>query len=286
MQLRFTKMHGLGNDFVVIDLLSQNATLSAANIRYIADRHFGIGCDQVLLIEPPKTAATDFHYRIFNCDGNEVEQCGNGARCVGKFVADKKLTGKRQLAVSTNTGLLNIELLDSDTVRVGMGVPEFDPANVPFLLGDSPVIEGGAGHPLYRLDHQQGSSEVGIVSMGNPHAVLLVDDVADAPVNTLGPILENHSQFPNRANIGFMQILSRKAIKLRVFERGVGETSACGSGACAAVASGIARGLLDPEVDVELTGGHLTIQWQGNDKDSTLVMTGNACKVFDGKIKL
>ena len=276
MQLRFTKMHGLGNDFVVIDLLSQNAKLSAEHIRQIADRHRGVGCDQVLLVEPPATAETDFHYRIYNCDGNEVEQCGNGARCFGKFIADKKLSGKSQLTVSTNTGIIHIDRVDRDIYRVDMGQPDFNPQSIPFDVNTQANS--------YTIEHAMGSSEIGAVSVGNPHAVIVVDNVDTAPVAELGVILEPHKQFPKRENRGFMQILSRNAIKLRVFERGVGETQACGSGACAAVASGIQRGLLDNEVDVALLGGNLMIQWQGD--GSSLVMFGDATKVFDGKIKL
>ena len=276
MQLRFTKMHGLGNDFVVIDLLSQNVKLTAKHIRQLADRHLGIGCDQVLLVEAPTTTDADFHYRIFNCDGNEVEQCGNGARCFGKFVTDKKLSGKRHLKVSTNSGKINIDMVDGNTVRVAMGTPNFDPASLPFTT-DSKAN-------TYTIDHELGSSDISAVSMGNPHAVMVVDDIDTADINRLGKILESHSQFPRNVNVGFMQILSRNAIKLRVYERGVGETQACGSGACAAVAAGINNGLLDAEVDVTLLGGQLTIQWSGGNAD--LSMTGSATKVFDGKITL
>jgi diaminopimelate epimerase len=282
MQLRFTKMHGLGNDFVVIDLLSQNAQLSAAHIRHIADRHLGIGCDQVLLVEPPATTETDFHYRIYNCDGTEVEQCGNGARCFGKFVTDKKLTGKRHLKVSTNTGLINIDVVDKNTFRVDIGVPSFDPASLPFT--PDTALSASPQPNIYSIDHAQGSSEITPVSMGNPHAVMVVDNIDTADVAGLGEVLECHSQFPNNVNVGFMQILSRNSIKLRVFERGVGETQACGSGACAAVAAGINNGILDAEVDVELLGGQLNIQWSGG--NAALIMTGSATKVFDGKITL
>jgi len=282
MQLRFTKMHGLGNDFVVIDLLSQNAQLSADHIRRIADRHLGIGCDQVLLVEPPTTTDTDFHYRIYNCDGTEVEQCGNGARCFGKFVTDKKLTGKRHLKVSTNTGLINIDVVDNNTFRVDMGVPNFDPASLPFI--PSTALADDESASTYTIDHTQGSSDISAVSMGNPHAVMVVDNIDTADVAGLGKLLECHSQFPNNVNVGFMQILSRNSIKLRVFERGVGETQACGSGACAAVAAGINNGILDAEVDVELLGGQLNIQWSGG--KTALIMTGSATKVFDGKITL
>ena len=282
MQLRFTKMHGLGNDFVVIDLLSQNAQLSAAHIRHIADRHLGIGCDQVLLVEPPATTETDFHYRIYNCDGTEVEQCGNGARCFGKFVTDKKLTGKRHLKVSTNTGLINIDVVDKNTFRVDMGVPSFDPMSLPFTPDNA--LSASPQPNTYSIDHAQGSSEITPVSMGNPHAVMVVDNIDTADIAGLGEVLECHSQFPNNVNVGFMQILSRNSIKLRVFERGVGETQACGSGACAAVAAGINNGILDAEVDVELLGGQLNIQWSGG--NAALIMTGSATKVFDGKITL
>ena len=282
MQLRFTKMHGLGNDFVVIDLLSQNAQLSADHIRHIANRHLGIGCDQVLLVEPPTTTDTDFHYRIYNCDGTEVEQCGNGARCFGKFVTDKKLTGKRQLKVSTNTGLINIDVVDNNTFRVDMGVPNFDPAALPFI--PDAALANNTQTNNYTILHTQGSSDISVASMGNPHAVLVVDNIDTADVEGIGKVLECHSQFPSNVNVGFMQILSRNRIKLRVFERGVGETQACGSGACAAVATGINNGLLDAEVDVELLGGQLNIQWSGG--NAALIMTGSATKVFDGKITL
>ncbi|MDB4453421.1 diaminopimelate epimerase [Pseudomonadales bacterium] len=280
--MRFTKMHGLGNDFVVIDLLSQNAQLSADHIRHIANRHLGIGCDQVLLVEPPTTTDTDFHYRIYNCDGTEVEQCGNGARCFGKFVTDKKLTGKRQLKVSTNTGLINIDVVDNNTFRVDMGVPNFDPASLPFT--PDLALANDTQTNAYTINHTQGSSDISIASMGNPHAVLVVDNIDTADVAGLGKVLECHSQFPNNVNVGFMQIISRNRVKLRVFERGVGETQACGSGACAAVATGINNGLLDAGVDVELIGGQLNIQWSGG--NTPLIMTGSATKVFDGKMTL
>ncbi len=276
MQLRFTKMHGLGNDFVVIDLLSQDANLSAEQIRYIANRTRGVGCDQVLLVEPPATANTDFHYRIFNCDGNEVEQCGNGARCFGKFVIDKKLTGKRKLLVSTANGLLTIDVLQNNTVRVEMGIPQFSPEKIPFAAKEQANF--------YTVEHSLGSTEISAVSMGNPHAVIIVDSIDDAPVSELGSVLEKHERFPERVNVGFMQILSPTAIKLRVFERGTGETQACGSGACAAVVTGQKNGILDATVDVELLGGHLTIHWPGG--SAPVVMTGSATKVYDGKIKI
>ncbi len=283
-------MHGLGNDFVVIDLVSQNARLSPEQIRFIANRHLGIGCDQLLLVEPPATPDTDFHYRIFNCDGGEVEQCGNGARCFGKFVFDKKLSGKKHLKVSTKKGVIGIDIVDRDHVRVDMGVPELEAEKVPFTRAEQARVSNDVhGHSqangeYYQLAHSEGNSIISIASMGNPHGVLIVDDVDTAPVETLGPILEAHEQFPERANIGFMEICSRDHIRLRVFERGVGETCACGTGACAAVATGINNGLLDNEVRVSLRGGDLTIQWPGG--KAPLIMTGDANKVFDGKIKL
>jgi len=263
-------------------LLSQNAQLSPDHIRHIANRHLGIGCDQVLLVEPPTTTDTDFHYRIYNCDGTEVEQCGNGARCFGKFVTDKKLTGKRQLKVSTNTGLINIDVVDNNTFRVDMGVPNFDPASLPFT--PDLALANDTQTNTYTINHTQGSSDISIASMGNPHAVLVVDNIDTADVAGLGKVLECHSQFPNNVNVGFMQIISRNRVKLRVFERGVGETQACGSGACAAVATGINNGLLDAGVDVELIGGQLNIQWSGG--NTPLIMTGSATKVFDGKMTL
>ena len=280
MQIRFTKMHGLGNDFVVIDLLSQNIELSALQIRQLADRHRGIGCDQLLLVEAPKSPETDFHYRIFNADGEEVEQCGNGARCFGKFVSDKRLTGKNTLRVSTLNGELNIEVIDASTVCVDMGVPNLSPEALPFVTDQAPCLNENS----FIVSHSLGESELSLVAMGNPHAVMLVDDMANAKVETLGALLESHASFPNRVNVGFMQVVNRETIKLRVFERGVGETQACGSGACAAVAAGIHRGLLDEQVSVQLLGGELMIQWAGG--NNSLLMTGSATKVFDGKINL
>lgn len=280
MQLRFTKMHGLGNDFVVIDLLSQNIELSQQQILHVTDRQRGIGCDQLLLVEAPRSVDTDFHYRIYNSDGNEVEQCGNGARCFGKFVFDKRLTGKKNLRVSTKCGEIIIQIQDAKTVSVNMGTPIFEPTALPFVSDQPP----SGHHNTFLLQHDLGVSEVNLVSMGNPHAVIIVDDIHTANVETLGPVLEGHASFPKRVNVGFMQIINRDTIKLRVYERGVGETQACGSGACAAVAVGIHRGLLSDKVSAHLLGGELTIQWSGN--DASLLMTGGATKVFDGKINL
>ena len=269
-------MHGLGNDFVVVDCLSQSVSLQAQHIRAIADRRTGIGCDQLLLVEPPRQPDIDFHYRIYNRDGSEAEQCGNGARCFARFIRDQKLSGKATLKISTNTGVITVSRRTQSEYCVDMGEPNFNPAALPF--------EAAEERDSYDLETSQGVVQISAVSMGNPHAVLLVDDTARAAVSELGPAIETHSRFPQRVNVGFMQIVDRERIKLRVFERGVGETQACGTGACAAVAVGIRRGLLDQSVAVELTGGTLSIQWPG--PNQSLTMTGPASNVFDGKISL
>ena len=274
--IHFTKMHGLGNDFVVIDALSQNIKLSAEQVRFIANRHRGIGCDQLLLVEAPKDPTHDFHYRIFNHDGSEVEQCGNGARCFGKFVKDKQLTGKRNLNVSTCAGSIAINVQNNNTISVDMGQPAFSPADIPFLA-DSDL-------DVHSLETDSGTHEISVVSMGNPHAVLIVDDVETARVHEIGAQLQSHPNFPQSVNVGFMQIIDKDHIKLRVFERGVGETQACGTGACAAAAIGMRRQLLNRSVNVELLGGKLCIDWP--DHDGHLTMSGSASKVFDGKIRL
>ena len=276
MLLRFTKMHGLGNDFVVIDSLSQDVNLSTEQIRFLADRKLGVGCDQLLLIEPPQQADIDFNYRIFNADGGEVEQCGNGVRCLGKYVNDKRLSGKKVLRISTSNRLLEINLINHNTVRVDMGEPVFEPTQIPFTAEQQQAC--------YELQHTLGKTELSAVSMGNPHAVILVDDIDTAAVSELGAVIEQHPRFPQRVNVGFMQIIDRQNIKLRVFERGAGETQACGTGACAAVVAGQVRKLLDPSVNAKLLGGSLQIEWQGN--NTPVFMTGNASKVFDGKIRL
>ena len=276
MELRFTKMHGLGNDFVVFDAISQEVVLSAGQIRFIADRHFGIGCDQVLLVEPPRLPATEFHYRIFNADGGEVEQCGNGARCFARFVRDQGLTDSDTIDVGTARGRIRLSFEADGNVRVDMGVPRFAPAEIPF---DAP-----AESDSYSIDVAGNAVEIGVVSMGNPHAVLLVDDVTSAPVDRLGPAIEHHPRFPGRVNVGFMSIGGRDRIHLRVFERGSGETLACGTGACAAVVVGRRRGLLDEHVRVRLPGGELMVSWAGN--DSPVWMSGPATRVFDGIIRL
>ncbi|GHB12321.1 diaminopimelate epimerase [Salinicola rhizosphaerae] len=276
MLLNFTKMHGLGNDFMVVDLISQRAHLRDDQIRQLADRHFGIGFDQLLLVEPPRQPDMDFRYRIFNADGGEVENCGNGARCFARFVIDQRLTHKREFKVETLGGPLTLKVDEDDRVRVDMGAPRFGPAAIPFVADRD--------QPLHRIDLDGQALELSVASMGNPHAVLQVDDVDMAPVETLGPRIQQHPSFPRQANVGFMQIDSPHAIRLRVFERGSGETLACGTGACAAVACGIRRGLLQSPVEVELRGGRLTLEWPGG--ETPMIMTGPAERVFEGRIAL
>ena len=276
MKLRFSKMHGLGNDFVVFDAINQSVNLNPEQLRFIADRRFGIGCDQILLVERPRNRRTDFYYRIFNADGSEVEQCGNGARCFARFVHDHGLTSKTEIPVGTAGGNIRLYLLEDGQIRVNMGVPVFDPESVPFVA-DRP-------QPVYDLDIGGPQVEAGVLSMGNPHVVLQVDDLDAAPVETLGPILEKHPRFPQRVNAGFMRVRNRQEISLRVFERGAGETLACGTGACAAVVSGRLQGLLDETVRVHLRGGDLVISWEG--EGQPVWMTGPATEVFEGNIEL
>ena len=276
MRIRFTKMHGLGNDFVVIDAIGQAVELSVSQVRFLADRHFGVGCDQVLVVEPSTHAGVDFRYRIFNSDGGEVEQCGNGARCFVRFVHDKGLTAKREIRVETRSGVIAPRLEDDGQVTVDMGVPRFAPEAVPFLSEGEQVSE-----PLAFGDQ---CVDVSVLSMGNPHAVQVVADVDRAPVASLGPRIEAHPRFPARVNAGFMQIVDRGRIRLRVYERGAGETLACGTGACAAVVAGIRRGLLDSPVDVYTRGGMLSIAWAG--PGEAVMMTGPAVSVFDAEIEL
>lgn len=274
--LAFTKMHGLGNDFMVLDGISQSVRLRPEQIRRMADRHFGIGFDQLLLVEPPGRPDVDFRYRIFNADGSEVEQCGNGARCFARFVRDQGLTNKRVIRVETRTGVIELRVTREGRVVVNMGVPRLLPAEIPFVA-DAPAI-------VYPVDVNGEQVELSVVNMGNPHGVLVVDDVSTAPVERLGPLLEPHPRFPAKANIGFMQVLSRDAVRLRVFERGVGETLACGTGACAAVVAGQRRGLLNARVSVRLPGGELFIEWQG--EGTPVMMEGPASRVFDGQLRL
>jgi diaminopimelate epimerase len=276
MELAFTKMHGLGNDFVVIDAIHQAVALSPAQVRHIANRHFGVGCDQLLLVEAPRSADTQFHYRIFNADGGEVEQCGNGARCFARFVRDQGLTDADVIDVGTARGPIRLFVEPDGQVRVNMGAPRLAPADIPF---DAP-----AQAPTYPLQVGGERLEISALSMGNPHAVLLVDDVGSAPVQTLGPLIEAHPRFPRRVNAGFMAVLGRDRIALRVYERGAGETLACGTGACAAVVAGRLRGLLDEQVRVQLPGGELVISWLGDDQP--VWMTGPATRVFEGQLNL
>lgn len=274
MKLYFTKMHGLGNDFVVIDAVNQIVVLDQAQIRRLADRHFGIGCDQVLLVEKSDQAEADFRYRIFNADGGEVEQCGNGARCFARFVRDHGLTDRDQVRALTASGLLHLHLQPDGQVTVNMGQPRLEPADIPFFATERTA--------RYAIAADGAELAIGAVSMGNPHVVLAVADVDQAPVAHLGPLLERHGRFPNRTNVGFMQIVAPDHIRLRVFERGTGETLACGSGACAAVVVGRVWGLLWPNVRVELPGGELTIHWAG--EGESVMMTGPATTVFEGWI--
>lgn len=276
MLVRFTKMHGLGNDFVVLDLVTQRIKLNPSIVRKLGDRNFGVGFDQLLIVEPPTTPDVDFRYRIYNSDGSEVENCGNGARCFAKFVRDKRLTGKDEIAVETANGRAVLKIREDRQVEVDMGAPRLNPADVPF--------EADTAAATYPIEVDGETYEISAVSMGNPHGVLVVDDVDTAPVEVLGPQLEPHVRFPQKANIGFMQIVSRSEIRLRVYERGAGETKACGTGACAAVVAGIQRGLLDSTVKAQLTGGELEISWTGG--DAPVIMTGPATTVFEGQIFL
>lgn len=278
MLLRFTKMHGLGNDFAVIDLISQRATIRPELIRTLADRRLGIGFDQLLTVSPPDNPDMDFRYNIYNADGSEAEQCGNGARCFLRFVRDQGLTTKSTIRLQTNTGSITCKLQKDGNITVNMGRPTLQPSKIPFIA-ESPQI-------TYSLSPGCGTEEIEIaaVNVGNPHAVLTVPDAERAPVLELGPLIESHARFPQRVNVGFMQVNARDSIRLRVFERGVGETKACGSGACAAVVAGRLQGLLDETVDVELTGGHLTVSWAGDDAD--IEMTGPACRVYEGRLQI
>ncbi|MCW8933185.1 MAG: diaminopimelate epimerase [Gammaproteobacteria bacterium] len=276
MEINFTKMHGLGNDFVVIDAINQTIKLTSEQIRFIANRRFGVGCDQLLMVEKPLTKEAEFRYRIFNADGGEVEQCGNGARCFARFVVEKGLTTSKSIPVETSSGLIVLALDDNGEVTVNMGVPLFEPASLPFTAE--------AVATSYELETSKGVLNISAVSMGNPHVVLEVENVELAPVEILGPEIECHKRFPERVNVGFMQITSMDSIKLRVFERGAGETQACGTGACAAVAAGRISGKLAESVKVSLPGGELVIRWAG--ENEPLFMTGPAAHVFEGKISL
>ena len=273
-------MHGLGNDFVVLDAIRQDFVPTPAQARFLADRHFGIGCDQILVVERATPPGVDFRYRIFNADGGEVEQCGNGARCFVRFVHEQGLTDKREIRVETQCGLITPRLEADGQVTVDMGAPRFLPAGIPFEAAGDAVT--------HALDVDGELIEISVVSMGNPHAVQVVADVDAAPVARLGPLIEGHPRFPRRVNAGFMQIVDRHAIRLRVYERGAGETLACGTGACAAVVTGIRRGLLDSPVRVTTRGGDLSIAWDGatNNAPQPVMMTGPATTVFTAEIEL
>lgn len=276
MLLKFTKMHGAGNDFVVIDLISQRCKLRPRDIRKLADRRFGVGCDQVLIVEPPGSPEVDFRYRIYNADGNEVEQCGNGARCFARFVRDKRLTRKRVITVETHAGIITLRIRDNHRVEVDMGAPIFAPEAIPF--------EAAEQASCYILNAGGTELEIGALSMGNPHAVQRVEDVDKVDIAQLGPLIEHHQRFPQGVNAGFMQLVSEQEIKLRVFERGVGETLACGTGACAAVVYGLSRGWLRDTVTVNLPGGKLSISWAG--QGHPVIMTGPTAVVFEGTIRI
>jgi diaminopimelate epimerase len=276
MRLKFTKMHGLGNDFVVLDATAHSLELTAQQLRFIADRHFGVGCDQILQVEAPRESGTDFYYRVFNADGGEVEQCGNGARCFVRYVRAKGLTAKTEIRVGTRTGMIVPRLEADGQVTVDMGVPVFDPPRLPF---------GAPKRALtYDLEIDEKHLVISAISMGNPHAVQIVDDVDAAPVASEGPRIEGHARFPQRVNAGYMQVLDRRHIRLRVYERGAGETLSCGTGACAAAVAGIMRGLLDAHVRATTRGGDLDISWAG--EGQPVMMTGPAVTVFDGELNL
>ncbi|MEJ6773191.1 MAG: diaminopimelate epimerase [Porticoccaceae bacterium] len=276
MLMKFTKMHGLGNDFVVIDALTQNVRVTASMARRLGNRTLGIGCDQILVVEPPSDPNIDFNYRIFNSDGGEVEQCGNGARCLARFVKDRRLTGKSMIRVKTMNRVMELRINADNLVSVDMGIPALVPADIPFQAAEPAN--------LYAIDIGGNSYQIAAVSMGNPHGILQVDDIQTAPVSDLGPQLECHERFPNRVNAGFMQVVDRQQLNVRVFERGAGETQACGSGACAAAVAAIQQELVDSPVTVHLNGGDLTIDWQG--EGQPLIMTGPAVTVFHGRIRI
>ncbi|NOZ10828.1 MAG: diaminopimelate epimerase [Gammaproteobacteria bacterium] len=276
MILKFSKMQALGNDFIVIDAVRQKIRLERDQIRRLADRHFGVGCDQLLLVEPANQVGIDFNYRIFNADGGEVDQCGNGARCFALFVRHQGLTDKRQIIVSTGAGVIEAKVEQDGRVSLDMGAPQFEPTRIPF------VADGRQDR--YDLDVEGNIVEVTVLSMGNPHAVQIVDAIDRAPVTTQGPLIEQHSRFPQRVNAGYMEIVSDVEIRLRVYERGVGETLACGSGACAAVVTGRIRGVLGERVQVQLRGGWLDVRWAG--EGHGVEMTGPAHHVFDGQVDM
>ncbi|TKD44525.1 diaminopimelate epimerase [Azotobacter chroococcum] len=276
MLLRFTKMHGLGNDFMVLDLVSQHAHIQPKHARQWGDRHTGIGFDQLLIVEPPSRPDVDFRYRIFNADGSEVEQCGNGARCFARFVLDKRLTVKKRIRVETRNGLIELDVRPDGQVCVDMGPPRLEPQEIPFQA------EAAALNYCVEVDGRE--VEFAALSMGNPHAVLRVEDVESAPVHALGPKLEHHPRFPQRVNVGFLQVVDRQHARLRVWERGAGETQACGTGACAAAVAAIRQGWMDSPVLIDLPGGRLSIAWAG--PGQSVMMTGPAVRVYEGQVRL
>ncbi len=276
MLLRFTKMHGLGNDFMVIDLVTQHAHIQPKHVRQWSDRHTGIGFDQLLIVEPPSQPDVDFRYRIFNADGSEVEQCGNGARCFARFVVDKRLTARKRIRVETRGGIIELNLRGDGQITVDMGAPRLEPAEVPFVAAEAAVA--------YEVEVAGQRVELAAVSMGNPHGVLRVENVDSAPVHSLGAQLEVHPRFPQKANIGFLQVLDPHHARLRVWERGCGETQACGTGACAAAVAGIRQGWLKSPVQISLPGGTLSIEWAG--PGTPVMMTGPAVRVFEGQVRL
>ena len=279
MLLRFTKMHGLGNDFMVIDLISQHVTLDPNLIKGLSDRRLGIGFDQLLTVGPPEKPDSDFRYTIYNADGSEAEQCGNGARCFLRFVREEGLTTKSTIRLETRNANISCTLEKDGTITVDMGKPALQPEKIPFIADSEQTNYDLSLGPKY-----PDTFSVSALNVGNPHVVITVPAVDSAPILQVGPLIEHHPRFPEGVNVGFMEVVSRKKIRLRVFERGVGETKACGSGACAAVVAGRLQGVLDDTVDVQLTGGHLSVTWGGN--DDTIKMTGPACKVFDGRLQI
>lgn len=276
MLLRFTKMHGLGNDFMVVDLISQHAHIQPKHAKAWGDRHTGVGFDQLLLVETPTRPDVDFRYRIFNCDGSEVEQCGNGARCFARFVVDKRLTVKKRIRVETKGGIIELNLRPDGQVVVDMGAPRLEPAQIPF--------QAEREAPSYEVELDGQRHALAAVSMGNPHAVLRVDDLDQAPVHSLGARLEVHPRFPKKVNVGFLQVIDRQHARLRVWERGAGETRACGTGACAAAVAAIRQGWMDSPVQIELPGGTLSIEWAG--PGQPVMMTGPAVRVYEGQVRL
>jgi diaminopimelate epimerase len=276
MLLRFTKMHGLGNDFMVLDLVSQHAHIQPKHAKQWGDRNTGIGFDQLLIVEAPSNPDVDFRYRIFNSDGSEVEQCGNGARCFARFVLDKRLTTKKLIRVETKSGVIELDVRNDGQISVDMGAPRLVPADIPFQA-DAKALN-------YPLEVDGQTVQIAAVSMGNPHAVLRVDDVNSAPVRELGPKIEHHPRFPQRVNVGFLQVIDRHRAQLRVWERGAGETQACGTGACAAAVAAIAQGWMDSPLTLDLTGGRLLIEWAG--EGHPVIMTGPAVRVYEGQVRL